>query len=206
MNYNDYNDYELLFYIQENSEEANEILYKKYKTLIIKEASSIYKRNAYIGLEFSDLVQEGMIGLNHAVEEYKDQEGTLFYTYALSCIRNTLKSYIISLERQKHKILNEAYSIESVFLDSIKENEIFLKDLKTNPESLVIYQEKERKLYKYALTNLTAFEFQVFQLQFQHIKPKEIEQILKKDHKSINNTIQRIRSKFKKAGFLSLEC
>ena len=31
MNYSDYNDYELLSYVQENNEEATDVLYKKYE-------------------------------------------------------------------------------------------------------------------------------------------------------------------------------
>ena len=33
MNYRDYNDFELLSYIEENNEEANNIIFKKYRNI-----------------------------------------------------------------------------------------------------------------------------------------------------------------------------
>ena len=43
MNYSDYNDYELLSYIEENNEDANNIIFKKYEPIIV-----YTRRNAWI--------------------------------------------------------------------------------------------------------------------------------------------------------------
>ena len=43
MQYREYNDYELLNYISENNEEANEILFEKYKPLIVNISNKLYK-------------------------------------------------------------------------------------------------------------------------------------------------------------------
>ena len=40
MNYKDYNDFELISYIHENNEEANEILFKKYEPIIVNMAKN----------------------------------------------------------------------------------------------------------------------------------------------------------------------
>ena len=90
MNYKDYNDYELLSYIAENNEEANNIMIKKYEPLINKIAKKMISHCKNNGLELSDLVQEGMIGLNHAIEKYRERENILFYTYAKKCIERML--------------------------------------------------------------------------------------------------------------------
>ena len=47
MNYKDYNDYELLYVLNEN-EEIREILYSKYKYIIIHIANDIIKKCIHI--------------------------------------------------------------------------------------------------------------------------------------------------------------
>ena len=90
MEYKDFNDYELLNYIAEGNEEANNILIKKYEPLINKIASRMLPYCKNNGLDLSDLVQEGMIGLNHAIDKYQEIENTLFYTYASKCIKRKI--------------------------------------------------------------------------------------------------------------------
>ena len=70
MQYREYNDYELLNYISENNEEANEILFEKYKPLIVNISNKLYKYCKNKGLELNDLIQEGMLGLNLALKNY----------------------------------------------------------------------------------------------------------------------------------------
>ena len=43
MDYRDYNDYELIHYISENSEEANDIIFKKYEPLIVNTAKKMIR-------------------------------------------------------------------------------------------------------------------------------------------------------------------
>ena len=68
MEYKDFNDYELLDYIAEGNEDANNIIIKKYEPLINKIAVKMLSFCKNNGLEKNDLIQEGMIGLNHAIE------------------------------------------------------------------------------------------------------------------------------------------
>ena len=72
MNKYEYNDYELLDYICENNEDATQILYDKYMYVI--EAIARSRVNSNLGLEFNDLVQEGMIGFSEAIRDYKNQK------------------------------------------------------------------------------------------------------------------------------------
>ena len=50
MDYRELNDFELVSYVRENSEEANELLYDKYKHLIEKNARRLLKYCNYNGL------------------------------------------------------------------------------------------------------------------------------------------------------------
>ena len=194
MDYKDYNDYELLSYIAEGNEEANNIIIKKYEPLINKIAIKMLSYCKNNGLELSDLVQEGMIGLNHAIDRYQERENILFYTYAKKCIERKMISVIISANRSKNKILNESISYDD-------EENLLLKYVKSkspSPEEELLNLELEEKLLSDVKKILTEFEYQVFELLISGFKYKEIAEILDKDQKSIDNAKVRIKTKIKR--------
>lgn len=193
MDYKDYNDYELLNYIAEGNEEANNIIIKKYQPLINKIATKMIPYCKNNGLEKSDLIQEGMIGLNHAIDKYQEIEDTLFYTYAKKCIERKIISVVISSNRNKNKILNESISYDDDENLLIK----FIKDSSPSPEESVINLELEEDLINKIKAELTDLEEQVFMLLISGFKYKEIAEILEKDKKSVDNAIQRIKNKLK---------
>lgn len=194
MDYKDYNDYELLNYIAEGNEDANNIIIKKYEPLINKVALKMLPYCKGNGLELSDLVQEGMIGLNHAIDRYQEMENTLFYTYANKCIERKIISVVIASNRNKNKILNESISYDDDENLLLK----FIKDNAPTPEDVVISEELEEKLLNKIKDKLTDLEVSVFTLLINGFKYKEIASILDKDEKSIDNAIQRIKSKIRK--------
>lgn len=197
MDYRDYNDNELLLYISENNEDANEIIFKKYDPLIKSIASKMYKYCKGTGLELNDLMQEGMLGLNLAITHYDQQRDFNFCTYAKICIERRIISLVVGSKRQKHKILNDSVSLEMPEEEKYKLNTI-LSDTSLNPEKLVINQEENEEFSLAVRQNLTDFELQVFELKMSGFSYQEIGDILEKDKKSIDNAIQRLRTKIKK--------
>ena len=193
MEYKDFNDYELVYYIHDGNEDANNILIKKYEPLINKIATKMFPYCKNNGLEKSDLIQEGMIGLNHAIERYKEQEDILFFTYAKKCIERKIISVVLGSNRKKNKILNESISYDD------EENLIlkYIQDNGPSPLEEVMNTEVEENLINKFKGYLTDFEEQVFQLHILGFKYKEIAEILDKSPKSIDNTIQRIKAKLK---------
>lgn len=198
MQYREYNDYELLNYISENNEEANEILFEKYKPLIVNISNKLYKYCKNKGLELNDLIQEGMLGLNLALKNYDQNKHASFYTYARKCIERKIISLVVSTCRLKHKILNDSVSFE------IKTNEtdvfeMVVGDNSYNPEDMMINYETETEIIEKAHNLLTDLEKQVFDLKISGFNYKEIAEILEKDPKTIDNAIQRLKQKMKKA-------
>lgn len=101
----EYNDFELVSLIRENNEEAREILYNKYKPIIVKKSTDqIYKLGSY-GMEINDLIQEGYIGLDNAINCFNEKENTSFYTFALLCIDRQIITYIKKNTNNKAMIL-----------------------------------------------------------------------------------------------------
>ncbi|MBR3523916.1 MAG: sigma-70 family RNA polymerase sigma factor [Bacilli bacterium] len=195
MNLEEMNDYELISYINEHNEEANNILIAKYEPLIKKIASKMIKYCSGSGLEINDLVQEGRIGLNHAVSYFNEQKNITFYTYAKTCIERKMISTVIATKRQKNRILNESVSYD---VDSEDSNfERVLKDETSNPEKIIMDLVVREKLIERIKMCLTDFEIEVFDLLISGFTYREIAGILNKDDKQIDNAIQRIKMKVK---------
>lgn len=194
MEYKDYNDNELISYIAEGNEDANNLLIEKYKPLITKMATKVLPYCRSNGLELSDLVQEGMIGLNHAIERYHEQKDILFYTYAKVCIKRKMLSVAAGSNRAKNKILNESVSYDDEETKLIT----VLKDNNPSPEEVIIDLEYQKDLIEKIKLELTDFENQVFELLISGFLHQEIADLLDKDKKSIDNAMQRIKVKIKK--------
>ena len=196
MNYKEYNDSELLSYIKDQNEDANELMFVKYKPLIKSVAQKHYAKNNNKGLELSDLIQEGMVGLSYAISSYQDNKDTIFYTYAKTCIERKILSALKGVNRLKNKILNESLPIET---DNEEVSIIdVIKDDTLNPLNMIINYEQEQELYNFAKDILTSLELQVFELKMSGFGYKEIADILDIDTKTADNALQRIKTKFKK--------
>ena len=198
LNYRELNDNEILSYISEGNEIALNLIYEKYKPLINKIATNMYRRYcSNTSLEKNDLIQEGMLALNSAINHFKEQKDTLFYTYAKTCIERKIISVVIGAHRQKNKPLNESISVEFSNTDDLRVD-VLLKDNHMNPENIIIDRENESELFEKINESLTDLEQQILQLKMDGFEYKEIALIVNKDEKAVDNAIQRIRNKIKK--------
>lgn len=198
MNYREYNDNELIDYVRESSEEASDILFEKYKPLIGSLAKKMYPYCKYNGLEQSDLEQEGLLGLDLAMHRFKDSKENSFYTFARKCIERRMISLVIASKRQKHKILNESLSLEfSSAEGEAGALESMLSDPSWNPEEKLFSYEREKEILEKVRATLTDHESRVFELKLAGFSYKEIAEILDKTPKSIDNALQRMKSKFR---------
>ncbi len=193
MNYKEYNDYELLDYIHSCNEEANEILIYKYRPLTISIAKKMLSY-CHGGVDLNDLIQEGMLGLNDAINSFREDKEANFSTYAKLCIERRIYSLVRNTRAYKNKILNESLSIED---DEENYIDPFLADNKNNPESMVEEYDYQQNIILKLEQQLTDFEKQVFELKKNDFNYKEIADILEKDVKAIDNAIQRIKIKLK---------
>ena len=139
-----------------------------------------------------------MLGLNLPLKNNDQNKDASFYTYARKCIERKIISLVVSTCRLKHKILNDSVSFE------IKTNEtdvfeMVVGDNSYNPEDMMINYETETEIIEKAHNLLTDLEKQVFDLKISGFNYKEIAEILEKDPKTIDNAIQRLKQKMKKA-------
>lgn len=197
MEYKNLNDFEIINHVND-SEEATDVLFEKYRPLINSLAKKLYTINKTTGLEISDLIQEGMVGFSKAINTYNEHRDVLFFTYAKKCIEAKMISSVVGANRLKHKILNTSLSMEAI------DEEVFhngldkiLADTSTNPEAIMVDYENLNALIDNITKNLTPFEEQVFALKKSGFTYTEIADILDADAKKIDNALQRIRMKVK---------
>lgn len=193
MDYQDLNDYELLHYVSENIEEANDIVMNKYYPLVVSIVNKLEKHIDNCGIDRNDLIQEGMVGLSHAIDTFSEHEDTVFYTYAKNCVERRVISAIVSAHRKKHKILNESISYDNPLIM----NDRFLKDSVSDPLYIVLSTDNEAKIESKLRSKLTPFETEIFELMIAGCSNKEMTVILNIEYKQVDNAIQRIRSKAK---------
>ena len=194
--YKDHNDYELLYLVSENNEDAKEIFFDKYKSIVELKAKKLYPYVMNKGYELNDLIQEGMIGLSQAINDYKEQKNVQFSTFASICIERQIMTFVRDVNRQKHKILNDSLSIDSTIDKKGRPlTEIAFDEKNRNPEDSLIELDEEVEMLDKIKSVLTDKEYEVFELRLQGFSYQEMALLLNTTRKSIDGTISRIKSK-----------
>ena len=197
MDYKELNDNELIYLCHDNNEEAINLVINKYKNCIITILKEYLKEYNIIGIEISDLYQEGLIGLLHAIETFDKDKEVLFYTYACTCIRTNIISAIRLTFRQKNRILNNSYSLDKLFNESTTNYYEIFKDMSQEPNKLLIDEEELEELVNKLKKKLSKMECDILDLKLKGLKNTEIAVLLDKNKKFVENTMFRITKKYK---------
>lgn len=186
-------DVEIIDCIRKNDDAAMDYLLKKYRALVKKETRAMF----LIGAETEDLTQEGMIGLFKAVRDYNESRGAAFATFATMCIRRQVRTAIDTSNRKKHEILNKCVPLSEVSDNTYNENKDLLRarENEANPEMLLLEREGATQLSGKIEEKLSALEKKVFKYYLEGLSYSEISVKLNKTEKSVDNALQRIRSK-----------
>ncbi|MFV0274956.1 MAG: sigma-70 family RNA polymerase sigma factor [Bacilli bacterium] len=194
----DYNDFELLDYIAECNEEAKEILVKKYTPMIYNIIGKYKNIGLSCGLESNGLFQEGLIGLNSAINSFNNKKDFKFSTYATVCIENSVKSRLRLLSCGKHSLLNNAISLDLKVYDDSQEilENILICENGTSILDDFISKEELSLAKEFVFNNCSKLENKVFNLRIKGFTNKEIGKKLNIKDKTIDNAVQRIKRKF----------
>lgn len=193
--YLELSDNELLELINEQKDnDAMETLIKRYGPMITGQSRSLY----IIGADEDDLIQEGMIGLVKAVNNYRPDKGATFKTFAFMCVRRQLITAVNNSNNKKNGPLNYYISIYgdgggdySSPLDEIDSGVI------TNPEDIMMAKLRESDLIKLIDSKLSKLEKHVLDEYLTGASYEVIGERLCKPAKSIDNAVQRIRAKLR---------
>lgn len=184
------NDYELVFLAQEGNEDAINLIYQKYKPIIIKKSKNAIVFASHHGIEINDIMQEGFIGLDEAIRDFSQDTEATFYTFANLCIDRQIANYLKKMTSGKDRILNDAITINDSLEKTMRDG--------TDIEKYFIFRDNNEEITANIRQKLTNFEKKVFDLRLKGYSFEEIANILNKDMKAIYNTFFRIKEKIKK--------
>lgn len=165
---------------KQGTPEAFDEIAERYKGTIAKNARRFDNGRGY----FDDLYQEGMLALYRALCGYKPG-GASFTTYAAQAVRNSMISWV----RGKKGVRYGDVSIEEladadlpdVFADS--------------PEEAILSKMFCHELKRRAIKLLSDYERCVFLLYLEDMTPTETAECLGKSKKSVENALNRIKTK-----------
>ena len=182
-----FSDEELQHLSAAGDREAEDTLCKRYIPVIRRLSRTMF----ILGGDMEDLIQEGTFGLISAIRTYDPDSGAAFRTYAGTCIKNRILSAIQSAASSKHSPLNDGISLEDFDFDS------FPEAIQRSVEDLVIAKENQKEIFDTISGLLTSYELNVLRFYLEGLSYEEISSVLKKDTKSIDNAVQRVRRKLR---------
>ncbi len=188
--YKKYTDETLIQRLRDGEKGVSDYLLEKYKSVVRKKARAMY----LIGGETDDLIQEGMLGLFKAIQDYRPDRETSFRTFALLCMERQMYNAIQGSNRQKHQPLNSYVSLSD---GSVDEN-TFESLVISNPESIIIDRETAIDLEQRIHKCLSPFENHVLDSYMRGHDYLQIADEFEKSPKSIDNALQRIRKKVRR--------
>lgn len=188
-----YSDEDLCARAKRGDRDAEEALVVRYTRTVRMCARPYF----LAGGDSEDLIQEGMVGLLHAIREYDPAREVSFRHYAQVCIQNRLISAIKAAARDKHTPLNNYVSFETPLFDGFTIHDTCGTDHRRleNPEDTLIGREEVRERMSVLQDQLSGFEARVLRLYLSGLSYSEIAAEVKRSPKSVDNAVQRIRRK-----------
>lgn len=192
-------DEQLLCDYKNGNQEIMDYLMVKYKSMVRKKARAMY----LLGGENEDLIQEGMIGLIKAVRDFDVTQKTSFSSFAELCVSRQMYSAIEASNRKKHLPLNSYVSLyedsEQVgegrslpLIDTIESSK------ENDPEVLYFGKEYTEAFAEQLKELLSPLENHVLYLHLMGMDYRTIAELLGKSPKSVDNALQRIKTKAQK--------
>lgn len=148
------------------------------------------------GGDSEDLAQEGMLGLWYAILRFDASRSVSFKTFAEVCIRNRILSAIKSASSMKHTPLNDRISLEATAeTDSAEARIVPSEDSFPSPEEQILARESVTEFFTTFAQTLSPLERKVLRLYLDGLSYQAIAEALRKNVKSVDNAVQRIRQK-----------
>ena len=185
-------DEELAIKAKQGDTNALNELFANYKNLVNKISRSYF----LLGGEFEDIIQEGMIGLYKAIQNFSENKNASFKTFASMCIKHQIISAIKVASSQKNMVLSSALPIsEQSDEDDDGAIEIILPSPLPQPDQTVFEKESISELQEKIKKSLSPLEIKVLALYLKGFSYNEIAEKGNISKKSIDNALTRIKNK-----------
>ncbi len=162
--------------------QATDELLHRYAYLV----RSCARQYFLVGGETEDLIQEGMIGLCSAVNDYDGdlKNGSSFKNFAHLCITRQILDAVKSANSKKNALAQSLQLLDGQMVEQ-----------GLNPEELLIIEDEKKELRQKMSKLLSDFEFKVLTMYVDGATCAEICEATGKPPKGIDNAIQRGRRK-----------
>lgn len=175
----------------EGNQRAEELLVIRYSRLVRSCARPYF----LTGGDSEDLIQEGMVGLIHAIRAYQSGQNASFRTFAEICIRRRLYSVIRTESGKMQMPLNQSIPLDTPFFDNNSYTSNAEQQSQRSPEDDFIERESMQLLLNSVRKQLSEFEAKVLGYYLDGLSYREIAEQISKSPKSVDNAVQRIRRK-----------
>ncbi len=163
--------------------EAFAQLTRMFLPLISRKARSYF----IPGAGRDDVIQEGLIGLFHAVGAFDPARGGSFQSFADRCITHQILTAVKAAARRKHSPLNSYLSFEDAGGEACPAGE--------SPEKSIIDRERFHFILDRLKERLSSLERRILTLYLQGLSYREIAERIGRSEKSVDNAISRVKRK-----------
>ena len=197
--FKDLTDKEVVMLAKNGDNMAQEYVISKYEQFVKAKSKSYF----LIGADKEDIYQEGMIGLYKAIRDFNPDKFASFKSFAELCVSRQMYSAIEASNRKKHLPLN---SYISLYEDSEQEGEgrslplidTIESSKENDPEVLYFGKEYTEAFAEQLKELLSPLENHVLYLHLMGTDYRTIAELLGKSPKSVDNALQRIKTKAQK--------
>ncbi len=169
---------------QNNDSLANELIARYIGSVGIKAAKMAERCPS---ADRDDLFSEGLMGLLKAVRYYDKNKGASFATFANLCTDRAMKTCVAKAVREQPLVKYDDFDFD------------LLEDESRLTEDVVIERETGGALMKKLSGILSQTELKVLSMYLMHYTYHQIARELSTSEKSVDNALQRAKSKVKKS-------
>src|SRR5438046_6572709 len=175
---------------------ALDALIRLYTGFVRLKASSYF----LAGGDSEDLIQEGLIGLYKAVQDFRHDKETSFRSFAELCVTRQIITATKTATRFKHSPLNTYISFSNTPAGQDSDSDVTLGDALPgptvdDPSICVISTEALQSLVFSLGTGLSKLEAAALKLYLARSSYEEMAEELGCDTKTIDNALQRVKRK-----------
>lgn len=166
---------------------------EKYATALIKRyipmitAKSVKMSMRCPSADKDDLFSEGLLGLLKAIRLYNGEKGASFVTFANLCADSAMKTCISKAIKDNPLSSCDDFDFE------------LIEDSSLSPEDTVIDKVQDSQLMERLSEVLSKKEMKVLEMYLAHCSYEQIAAELSMNEKSVDNALQRAKSKIRKS-------
>ncbi len=159
------------------------VLVERYMNIVRVKALTTVAR--YPSADFDDLFSDGLMGLLKAIRYYNEEKGASFATFASLCVDTSMKTCVAKSLKASPANKDDDFDFSA------------LQDDGKATEDIIIDKERDGEFYKKLSGILTAKEMSVLDMYLRHFSYQQIGEVLGIKEKSVDNALQRAKSKIR---------